>query len=103
LELESLRASTAWRSSIRGLDPSLADCLAESDLPGQGAGIRDPGARWIAIDPTNRGRAGETHVKIGHGRHCQDVAPIRGVYRGPATGELTTSVEMRQLNEEGGG
>jgi transglutaminase-like putative cysteine protease len=25
--------------------------------------------RWVGVDPTNRGRAGETHVKIGHGRH----------------------------------
>ncbi len=24
---------------------------------------------WIAANPTNRGLAGETHVKIGHGRH----------------------------------
>jgi transglutaminase-like putative cysteine protease len=53
--------------------------------------------RWIGVDPTNRGRAGATHVKIGHGRDYQDVPPIRGVYRGPATAELSAGVEMRRL------
>jgi len=56
---------------------------------------------WVGIDPTNRGRTRETHVKIGHGRHYQDVPPIRGVYQGPATTELETGVEMRRLNGEG--
>ncbi len=54
--------------------------------------------RWIGVDPTNRGRAGATHVKVGHGRSYQDVAPIRGVYRGPATAELVAGVQMRRLN-----
>jgi transglutaminase-like putative cysteine protease len=57
--------------------------------------------RWIGVDPTNRGRAGETHVKIGHGRNYQDVAPIRGVYRGEAVAELSAGVEMRKLTGEG--
>ena len=56
--------------------------------------------RWIGVDPTNRGRAGTTHVKIGHGRDYQDVAPIRGVYRGPAIAKLSAGVEMRRLNGE---
>jgi transglutaminase-like putative cysteine protease len=57
--------------------------------------------RWIGVDPTNRGRAGATHVKIGHGRGYQDVAPIRGVYRGPAAAELSAGVEMRRLSGDG--
>jgi transglutaminase-like putative cysteine protease len=39
-------------------------------------------AVWVGADPTNRKLAGDEHVKIGHGRHYGDVAPIRGVYRG---------------------
>ena len=54
--------------------------------------------RWIGVDPTNRGRAGATHVKIGHGRDYQDVPPIRGVYRGEARAALTAGVEMRRLS-----
>ncbi len=54
--------------------------------------------RWIGVDPTNRGRAGATHVKIGHGRDYRDVPPIRGVYRGVAEAKLSVGVEMRRLN-----
>jgi transglutaminase-like putative cysteine protease len=45
-------------------------------------GDGESGPRWVGLDPTKGGVAGETHVKIGHGRSYQDVAPIRGVYRG---------------------
>ena len=40
------------------------------------------GLVWVGLDPTNRTLGGETHVKIGHGRHYADVPPIKGVYRG---------------------
>jgi transglutaminase-like putative cysteine protease len=49
---------------------------------------------WVSIDPTNRGLAGERHVKIGHGRHYADVPPIKGVYRGVAHAKLEASVTM---------
>ena len=42
------------------------------------------GLTWVAADPTNRTLGGESHVKIGHGRHYADVPPIKGVYRGGA-------------------
>ena len=41
--------------------------------------------------------AGETHVKIGHGRHYADVPPIKGVYRGSASAKLDASVTMTRL------
>ncbi len=53
--------------------------------------------RWIGIDPTNRGLAGERHVKIGHGRHYADVPPIKGVYRGLASSTLEASVTMTRI------
>ncbi len=52
---------------------------------------------WVGADPTNRVLAGETHVKIGHGRHYSDVPPIKGVYRGAATAKLDASVTMTRL------
>ena len=52
---------------------------------------------WVGVDPTNRARAGESYVKIGHGRHYDDVPPTKGVYRGgPA--ELSASVVMTRLD-----
>ena len=54
--------------------------------------------RWVGADPTNRKLAGEEHVKIGHGRHYGDVAPIRGVYKGTAGTEgHDVSVKMTRL------
>lgn len=51
-----------------------------------------PGHGWIGIDPTNRLRTGERHVKIATGRDYADVSPIRGTYRG--TGERTLRVDV---------
>jgi transglutaminase-like putative cysteine protease len=59
--------------------------------------VGDADPVWVGADPTNRGLAGETHVKIGHGRHYADVPPIKGVYRGAATAELKASVTMTRL------
>jgi transglutaminase-like putative cysteine protease len=65
----------------------------EALLPGPGGG--EP--VWVGADPTNRVLAGETHVKIGHGRHYSDVPPIKGVYRGAASARLEASVTMTRL------
>ena len=65
----------------------------EALLPAPGGG--EP--VWVGADPTNRGVTGETHVKIGHGRHYADVPPIKGVYRGAAAAEHDAHVTMTQL------
>jgi transglutaminase-like putative cysteine protease len=64
----------------------------EALLPSEGGG-----PVWVGFDPTNSARAGERHVKIGHGRHYPDVPPIKGVFRG-GSAELETSVMMTQLD-----
>jgi transglutaminase-like putative cysteine protease len=53
---------------------------------------------WVGLDPTNRSRADERYVKIGHGRHYDDVPPIKGVYRGDGEAELSASVTMTRLD-----
>jgi transglutaminase-like putative cysteine protease len=67
----------------------------EALLPGTG-GRGEP--VWVGADPTNRRLAGETHVKIGHGRRYGDVPPTKGVYRGAAGAELEASVRMTRLD-----
>jgi transglutaminase-like putative cysteine protease len=57
----------------------------------------EDGARWVGADPTNRTLVGESHVKIGHGRHYGDVPPIRGVYRGAATASHDVAVRMTRI------
>jgi len=50
---------------------------------------------WWPIDPTNRGVSlDERHIKVGHGRDYHDVAPLKGVFVGSATQELSVEVEV---------
>jgi transglutaminase-like putative cysteine protease len=56
---------------------------------------------WVGADPTNRRLAGETHVKIGHGRFYADVPPVKGVYMGGASSELNSAVTMSRLDPQG--
>jgi transglutaminase-like putative cysteine protease len=69
----------------------------EALLPSDG-GRGEP--MWVGFDPTNRRTAGETHVKIGHGRHYPDVPPIKGVFRGVATATLDARVTMTRLDPQ---
>jgi transglutaminase-like putative cysteine protease len=64
----------------------------EALLPADGEPI------WVPADPTNRTLGGETHVKIGHGRHYADVPPIKGVFRGSAGADLSASVKMTRTD-----
>ena len=53
-----------------------------------------PGAGWWGLDPTNQQEVGASHVKIAHGRDYDDVAPLRGIYHGPAAHRLGVSVKI---------
>lgn len=53
-----------------------------------------PTAGWWGLDPTNQQEVGSSHVKIAHGRDYDDVAPLRGVYHGPAAHRLDVSVQI---------
>jgi transglutaminase-like putative cysteine protease len=55
---------------------------------------------WVGADPTNRRLAGETHVKIGHGRFYADVPPVKGLYLGDARSSLTAAVTMSRLDPQ---
>jgi transglutaminase-like putative cysteine protease len=55
---------------------------------------------WVSADPTNRRLAGETHVKIGHGRFYSDVPPVKGLYMGGAHSQLTAAVTMSRLDPQ---
>ncbi len=53
-------------------------------------------AGWASTQPTAAGV--EAHVKIGHGRHYNDVPPTKGVNFGAATSDLEATVTMTRLN-----
>jgi transglutaminase-like putative cysteine protease len=64
----------------------------EALLPADGEPV------WVSADPTNRTLGGETHVKVGHGRHYADVPPIKGVFQGSGGAELSASVKMTRTD-----
>ncbi len=47
---------------------------------------------WIPFDPTHNRIPGDQYVRIGAGRHYDDVPPNRGVFRGVANEELEVGV-----------
>lgn len=53
-----------------------------------------PGVGWVGFDPTNNVLAGERHVRVAIGRDYHDVPPSRGVFKGPANGELAVAVSV---------
>jgi transglutaminase-like putative cysteine protease len=53
---------------------------------------------WTGIDPTNDSRETERHIIVGRGRDYDDVAPLKGIYHGPASSSLGVIVEMRRTD-----
>lgn len=56
-----------------------------------------PHVGWIPFDPTNNGLIDWRYVKTSHGRDYNDVAPVKGVYKGTAAQDLTVSVHVEYL------
>jgi len=56
-----------------------------------------PGAGWIGFDPTNNTLADERYVKISVGRDYEDVAPVRGNYRGNGHCRMEVLVEVEKI------
>ncbi len=49
---------------------------------------------WTGSDPTNGTRETERHIIVARGRDYDDVAPLKGIYEGPAASGLGVVVEM---------
>jgi transglutaminase-like putative cysteine protease len=52
---------------------------------------------WLDFDPTNSCICGTDHIPIGWGRDYSDLVPIRGVYLGGGTQNLTVSVDVTPI------
>ncbi|OYV06578.1 MAG: transglutaminase [Verrucomicrobiales bacterium VVV1] len=57
-----------------------------------------PGSGWIGFDPTNGTLADARYAKIAVGRDYDDVAPIKGNYRGSSNCHLQVHVEVSKLD-----
>ncbi len=56
-----------------------------------------PVVGWIGFDPTNNTLADARYVKVAVGRDYEDVAPIRGSYRGSAHCQLEVDVLVEAI------
>jgi transglutaminase-like putative cysteine protease len=56
---------------------------------------------WIDLDPAIGKRPTADHMTVAYGRDYGDVAPLKGVYIGGGTHQLTVSVDVADLPESG--
>jgi transglutaminase-like putative cysteine protease len=61
-----------------------------------------PGAGWLGLDPTLGKPLGLQHVRLAYGRDYEDVAPVRGVYKGHAGQRLSVDVRVRPALDDDG-
>ncbi len=59
-----------------------------------------PGGTWWGLDPTNDQAAGERHIVVAVGRDYNDVAPMRGTYKGAADQGLKVMVSLERHEVE---
>ncbi len=57
-----------------------------------------PYTGWIGYDPTNGNLADERYVKVAVGRDYDDVAPIKGAYRGTAQCAMSVKVMVEKID-----
>ncbi|MBC2594810.1 transglutaminase family protein [Ruficoccus amylovorans] len=55
-----------------------------------------PGGHWYGLDPTNNQAAGLRHVRVACGRDYNDVAPMRGAYKGAQDQRLQVIVTLKR-------
>ena len=56
---------------------------------------------WIDFDPTNDAVCSTDHVTIAWGRDYTDVPPVRGLFVGGGRHEMTVSVDVSPIDDEG--
>lgn len=56
-----------------------------------------PAVGWVGFDPTNNCLADERFIKVAVGRDYDDVAPVKGTYRGTGMCRLIVTVDVEKL------
>jgi len=59
-----------------------------------------PGLGWVDFDPTNDQIPAEQHITTALGRDYQDVTPLRGVFYGGGTHDLSIAVDVNRIEDE---
>ena len=75
--------------------------LQGSDASHAWFSILVPDLGWIDFDPTNDLVPGEQHIVTAVGRDFQDVTPMRGIFYGGGSHDLTVAVDVNRVDGEG--
>ena len=86
---------------IEAFDPDSSDELTGAAASHAWVEVYLPGGIWWGLDPTNNQVAGERHIVVAVGRDYNDVAPMRGTYKGANDQRLKVivSLERRKISE----
>ena len=74
------------------------DCLVGAQASHAWCEVYLPDSGWIGFDPTNDTLADARYVKVAVGRDYDDVAPVKGGYRGTAHCRLEVSVLVERVD-----
>ncbi len=93
-----LRAAGLPARYVSGyLHPSRDAPIGEPVVGQSHAWVEYWAGEWVALDPTNRSKVGESHVVVARGRDYSDVPPLKGIYQGPPAGRQVVKVEVTRL------
>jgi transglutaminase-like putative cysteine protease len=59
-----------------------------------------PDGHWHGFDPTNDMVVNDAYIRTHTGRDYSDVAPVRGIYKGPAATKLDVMVTVERVDHE---
>lgn len=85
---------------IEAFDPESGDALTGAAASHAWVEVYLPGGTWWGLDPTNNQAAGERHIVVAVGRDYNDVAPMRGTYKGASDQQLEVAVSLERQSVE---
>ena len=81
---------------IEAFDPESGAALTGAAASHAWVEVFLPGGIWWGLDPTNNQATGERHIVVAVGRDYDDVAPMRGTYKGASDQRLKVEVSLER-------
>ncbi len=81
---------------IEAFDPESGDAMTGAAASHAWVEVYLPGGTWWGLDPTNNQSAGQRHIVVAVGRDYNDVAPMRGTYKGATDQQLKVMVSLQR-------
>jgi len=84
---------------LRTLPPPGKPRLVGADASHAWASVYCGPLGWVDVDPVNNTLVGDDHITVAWGRDYGDVTPLKGVYIGGGTHQLTVNVDVTELSD----